>query len=349
MLHLIFTEEAIRTLHYERYHYPDPRVQVKMEVLWLKSQGIAHREIARLTGVTSRTVQRYLHEYLEGGIERLKQNKYAGTPSVLNEQATSLKSHFEKHPPHTIAEAQNIIEKLTGIRRSRPQVWKFLRRLGMKCRKIAAVPGKVDEAKQQEQERFLRINWSRDWTTRKPVVAKFFCGRRPFCPRRLSRPLVVFRADVRPIAFGSKAVECSRRFEFCHQATDHDHQYDLRYLDHGLRIVATAGRPKPGVPITLVLDNARYQHCQLVQNLAAELSIELLFLPSYSPNLNLIERLWKYVKKDCLNSKIYETFADFQSAITDCLARINSEGKRDMKSLISRNFQLFNNQTFLAS
>ena len=79
------------------------------------------------------------------------------------------------------------------------------------------------------------------------------------------------------------------------------------------------------------------------------MSIELLFLPSYSPNLNLIERLWKYVKKDCLNSKYYETFADFQSAITDCLARINSEGKRDMKSLISRNFQLFNNQTFLAS
>lgn len=105
----------------------------------------------------------------------------------------------------------------------------------------------------------------------------------------------------------------------------------------------------PGVPITLVLDNARYQHCQLVQNLAAELSVELLFLPSYSPNLNLIERLWKYVKKDCLNSKYYETFANFQNAITDCLVRINSDDKRDMKSLISRHFQLFDNQTFLAS
>ena len=104
----------------------------------------------------------------------------------------------------------------------------------------------------------------------------------------------------------------------------------------------------PGVPITLVMDNARYQHCQLVQNLAAELKVELLFLPSYSPNLNLIERLWKHVKKSCLNCKYYETFADFQCAITDCLARINSEGKTEMKSLISRNFQLFNNQTFLA-
>lgn len=59
MLHLFFTEEAIRALHYERYHYPDPRVQVKMEVLWLKSQGIAHQEIARLTGVTSRASAHY--------------------------------------------------------------------------------------------------------------------------------------------------------------------------------------------------------------------------------------------------------------------------------------------------
>jgi transposase len=50
------------------------------------------------------------------------------------------------------------------------------------------------------------------------------------------------------------------------------------------------------IPITLVLDNARYQKCQLVQDLAKSLDIELLYLPSYSPNLNLIERLWKFVK-----------------------------------------------------
>jgi hypothetical protein len=65
--------------------------------------------------------------------------------------------------------------------------------------------------------------------------------------------------------------------------------------------------------------------------------------------LNLIERLWKFVKKDCLNSKYYETIADFQSAIADCLARINRDGKNDMESLISRNFQLFDSQTFPAS
>jgi transposase len=69
------------------------------------------------------------------------------------------------------------------------------------------------------------------------------------------------------------------------------------------------------IPITLVLDNARYQRCALVVELAAKLKIELLFLPSYSPNLNLIERLWKWVKKDCLNCKYYRCFDEFKEAI----------------------------------
>jgi transposase len=74
------------------------------------------------------------------------------------------------------------------------------------------------------------------------------------------------------------------------------------------------------VPLTIVLDNARYQRCQRVKEHAASLGIELLFLPSYSPNLNLIERLWKFVKKQCLYSKYYEKFDLFKQAISDCLA-----------------------------
>ncbi len=67
----------------------------------------------------------------------------------------------------------------------------------------------------------------------------------------------------------------------------------------------------PELPIVLILDNARYQKCQIVWLLACELNIELLYLPSYSPNLNLIERLWKFVKKKCLYSIYY---ADFKPA-----------------------------------
>ena len=68
------------------------------------------------------------------------------------------------------------------------------------------------------------------------------------------------------------------------------------------------------------------RRCALVQDSAKELGIELLFLPSYSPNLNLIERLWKFVKKEVLNSRHHQDFKKFQEAIDGCLAEIDRGG-----------------------
>jgi len=102
-------------------------------------------------------------------------------------------------------------------------------------------------------------------------------------------------------------------------------------------------------PITLVLDNARYQHCALVMELAKSLNIHLQFLPSYSPNLNLIERLWKFIKKQVLYGRHYETFADFRAAIDGCLAKIPTEHREQLQSLMTHNFQTFNPASFLAA
>jgi len=95
------------------------------------------------------------------------------------------------------------------------------------------------------------------------------------------------------------------------------------------------------VPITLVLDNARYQRCRLVQSVADLLGIEFLYLPPYSPNLNLIERLWKFVKKQCLYSKYYPDFTAFTQAIEACLADTQTTHKQALSSLLTFNFQSF--------
>jgi len=95
------------------------------------------------------------------------------------------------------------------------------------------------------------------------------------------------------------------------------------------------------VPITLVLDNARYQKCALVFATAASLQIELCFLPAYSPNLNLIERLWKFVKKQSLYAKYYADFAAFKTAITDCLSQTHTTHKEALDSLLTLRFQTF--------
>src|SRR5262249_18795136 len=102
-------------------------------------------------------------------------------------------------------------------------------------------------------------------------------------------------------------------------------------------------------PITLVLDNARYQHCALVMNLAKGLNIHLEFLPSYSPNLNLIERLWKFIKKQVLYGRHYATVLEFRAAIDGCLAKIPTEHQEKLRSLMTHNFQTFNPTSFLAA
>jgi hypothetical protein len=104
----------------------------------------------------------------------------------------------------------------------------------------------------------------------------------------------------------------------------------------------------PG-PVTLVMDNARYQHCALVMDLAKSLKIELLFLPGYSPNLNLIERVWKFVKKECLASRYLPTFADFTSAIDTCLDQLATEHKAKMRTLLTLNFQTFADEPIIAA
>jgi transposase len=123
-----FPPDVLDIVRHERYHHPHPRVQQKMEVIWLKSQGLTHDAIGRLAGLSRRSVQRYLDEYLDGGIDRLYELRWKGKHCPLDDYRTSLEEYFVEHPPRTTREARDAIERLTGIRRSLTQVRLFLKK-----------------------------------------------------------------------------------------------------------------------------------------------------------------------------------------------------------------------------
>jgi transposase len=89
--------------------------------------------------------------------------------------------------------------------------------------------------------------------------------------------------------------------------------------------------------IYIFLDNAGYNRSYEVKEIAKSLGIELLYLPPYCPNLNLIERLWKYFKKQVMKNKYYQTYDEFYEMVTrffrDLMCNLD-----DLKSLLTLNF-----------
>lgn len=346
MISIDFTPQDIDALHFERFHHPHPRVQLKMEAVYLKSQRVPHHDICRLARISENTLRTYLRQYQEGGVERLKQTDWDGPASELSDHRETLEEHFRNNPPRSTAQAAADIERITGLRRGLTQVRKFLKGMGLRFRKLGMIPAKADAA---EQARFLDERLE-------PRLRQ---------ARRLRR--VVCFVDAAHFVHGTflgylwcftrlliRGPSGRKRFNVL-GAIDAVTR-ELTTVTNDTTIDATAvcdllkklSTRYPGLPLTLVLDNARYQRCELVRTLAAALRIELLYLPSYSPNLNLIERLWKFVKKEVLSCRYYEDFARFKAAIVACLDQVEGEHKAAIASLLTLKFQTFDKPQLLA-
>jgi transposase len=141
MRHFQFPENTLAEIQRDRFHHADPAVQRRMEILWLKAHHEPHERIAELAGVSRVSVQRLLTQYQAGGLTAVRAFHWKARDSALTPHRLLLEEEFKARPPHTIGEACQRIEKLTGVRRRPTQVREFLRNtLELRWRKVAAVP-----------------------------------------------------------------------------------------------------------------------------------------------------------------------------------------------------------------
>jgi transposase len=169
MIKIVFTEGDVIALRYWRFQHPDPRVQVRMEALYLRSQGVANGEILRLCGISKASFHRYLKAYVAGGVEQLKRLDHYRPHSELVNHRTTLEAYFQQHPPATVAEAAAKIAEMTGIVRKPTQVRQFLRALGMKPMKVGMLPAKADVDTQEacKKKSGATITGSWGWPARR--------------------------------------------------------------------------------------------------------------------------------------------------------------------------------------
>jgi transposase len=141
MRHFEFSREVLAEIERDRFRHPDPLVQRRMEVLWLKAHGETHVRIVELANLSRATVQRVLDLYEKGGIAAARTFHWTIPTSALMPHRPLLEEESGQRSPHTVSEACERIEQLTGVRRGRTQVREFLREnLGLRWRKVAAVP-----------------------------------------------------------------------------------------------------------------------------------------------------------------------------------------------------------------
>jgi transposase len=351
---IALTEDERRVVNAERDSHPEALVRRKMHVVWLLHCGLTRQKAGEIAGLSRPTVQRYVAAYRSGGLDGLRQWGVRGPVSDLVAYTDAIAVTLTNRPVKTVAEAAEQIERLTGLKRAPTQVRKFLTtELGFRWRRTRVIPCPPKKELPdhiQEQHKFLD-------TQLRPRLDEAEAGRRH-----------VFFVDAAHFVFGTflcclwslvrvfvKAASGRQRFNVlgAWNAVTRDlltiTNTTVVNTDMMCALLrAAAARGLVG-PVTLVLDNARHQRNAIVMMLAKGLGIELLFLPSYSPNLNLIERLWRFVKRKAVYGHYHPTFAEFRAAVQDVLDSVPTTHAEKLASLMTRNFQEFDNVSLLAA
>jgi transposase len=344
MLQKDLSKTEIQRLNYERYYYPCPIVQKRIHAAYIKATtNMSNERIGVLVGLNRDSVGDWIMRYEQGGFEALCQFNYGTNKSELENHSDSILKSFVGQPPINVNEAKSRIEAMTSISRSPSQVRSFMKRHGLRYIKAGHIPAKADVEKQQQWMETILGPAIKEAQTGgchlffmdaahfilQPFICALWCAARLFIKASSGRNRINVLGAVNAM---TKEIITLSNTSFISAQTIVAFLKQLRGLYQDL-------------PLKIVLDNARYQHCKLVEDAAKELGITLLFLPSYSPNLNIIERLWKFTKKKILYAKYYETPAKFHNAITVFFQTINQKHNTDLKNLLTLNFQFFQNQS----
>jgi transposase len=173
MLKTVISESDKQLLKEARNSYPHPRVLRKLDALYLKSFGLSNALICEVLDVCDNTLRDYFKQYLEGGVETLKEIKFHKPDSDLRKYAESIVRNFMDTPPCSIADASSAIATVTGIKRGETQTGKFLKSLGFRCvRKETISESRLSDSKNCDRRNVWKLPQTSDWKHQKLLIKR---------------------------------------------------------------------------------------------------------------------------------------------------------------------------------
>src|SRR3982750_619238 len=330
------TPQRRKEISERRRHAPDRRIYQRLSAVLWSDDGRTREEIAELLGVSTRQVGQWFRIFRNKGLDELCTLHYQGDPGRIGPaQVGRLKQEIEKGVFHNAEQIRTWIEATFDVPYSATGVKDLLRRIGASYHKVSGFFGKADV---EEQKRFVRKH-RRHKREAGPGTRRYFVDAcHPVWGGDLLYScwlLVGQRFDV-GVGNGRK------RLNILGAYSPDDHDYvDLRLTKENItgeqfvKLLGALGAKHPGTEkFLLYLDNARYYSKPCVKEwLKAPRGFRLVPLPAYSPNLNLIERLWKFLRKQALN-RWHRTFDEMQGAVAEVLDHL-SDYRRELGTLMT--------------
>lgn len=332
------SQAELDELEYEHRHTSDKRYADRLKAVYLLGSGWQVSQVAQALMIDRESVRNHHKRYRKGGLMALLRNDAGGSECALNsEQRQQLATYLQSHLCLTAKQVAHYVRQTWQISYSERGITQLLHRLGFVYKKPKLIPGKADTEKQRAFiETYNKLKASQQAEDR----IYFMDATHPH-----HNPIAAYGWIKRGQAHEIRSNTGRQRLNINGVIDCSDLSAIVRY-DDTINAQSTiklfqqieAQNPEAG-RIQIICDNARYYRSQFVQDYLEHSKIELVFLPPYAPNLNLIERFWKFFKKTVLYGHYYETFVQFKAACDQFFTGLD-QYHDSLRSLLTDRFQI---------
>jgi len=310
----------------------------RIKAILLLDSGWSYEKVAEALLLDDQTVRNYEKTYQTRGIDGLLTDNYIGcVPKLSTEQDEQLKEHLRKNTYSTAKEIAVYVKQTFQVVYTAEGMVHTLHRLGFVYKKTTPIPGKAEPEKQKEfiecyhrlknekssEDKIFFMDSTHPQHNPMPAYCWIEKGTTKEIPTNTGRERINLNGAIdieshEVVIREDKSINAQSTIELFKEIEEKN--------------------PKAST-IYIISDNARYYRAKLVKTYLENSRIELVFLPPYSPNLNLIERVWKFFHEKTLYNIYYDTYKKFKDACLNFFANIRHY-KEKLCSLLTENFQI---------
>lgn len=309
----------------------------RIKAVLMLNEGFTYEEIAKILMLDETTIRRYEKQFKKGGVDELLENHYSGSEAFLTvKQQEELTLYLKETTYQTVKEVTAYVQDQYGVNYSVEGMTYLLHKLGFVYKKTKQIPAKFDPVKQAE---FIKKYEQLKQTKGKEDQIYFLDSSHP---QHNNMPFYgwIYKGEIKTI----KANTGRERLNL--NGALNLENLDITVLEEKtvnsqamMRLLLTLEQNQPQGDILCIVDNARYNHSKLIKTfLEDHKRIKLIYLPPYSPNLNIIERLWLFFKRKQLSNHYYPTFKEFKLSALNFFQNIHLYQK-ELKTLLTDSFQ----------